>query len=276
MSYNDTYYSISVPSPSFDFMTQAGLSLVSASISVSSSASFDANIFVYTVSSSINSTSAVDSSLLIVNNLGANISVTPTVIVSSAILGIYSSANISVTPTFSVSASASQYLTISPSVSASASVLISSIDILSTGILEDTGDIKPFFVIDNIPLTEHNRITQFNDVPKISINENWYGKKGVYFKTSKNKRNFVIEWKMVPGKRENTVDYHGGRDYIKNVAMDPASHILKIRNLDTDGLSPHTYESYNVLVVSYNESLVRRDLNNDEYYWDCSLGLQEV
>jgi len=29
-------------------------------------------------------------------------------------------------------------------------------------------------------------------------------------------------------------------------------------------------------VKDYNESLIRRDLSNDVYFWDCSITLEEV
>jgi hypothetical protein len=80
----------------------------------------------------------------------------------------------------------------------------------------------------------------------------------------------------LPGKRDNTVDLNAGRDVVKALSSDPRSHILNVRNLDTNGLTIHTNEEYNVLVMDYSETLIRRDLNNNEYYWNCSLSLQEV
>jgi hypothetical protein len=125
-------------------------------------------------------------------------------------------------------------------------------------------------------MSEHNRQTSISSEPKYIANNNWSGRKRVYFKTSSSKKIFNFQWTFLPGKRENTVDLHAGRNEIKAFAEDPTQLVLKIRNLDANATTPHTDATYNVLVVNYNETLVRRDLNNDEYYWDCSLSLREV
>lgn len=164
----------------------------------------------------------------------------------------------------------------SSSTSISTKVLVSSIDILRAGTNEDSRDIKPFFILDGIPLTEHNRKTSISTQPNYTQNRNWTNTSGVYFKTNSSKKSFSLEWAFAPGKRENTVDLNASHDYIKQIAINPASHILKIREMDTNGLTNHTETSYNVLVTSFSENLVRRDLNNDEYYWNFSLELQEV
>ena len=164
----------------------------------------------------------------------------------------------------------------SSSISLTSKALVSSIDILRSGTNEDSRDIKPFFVLDGVPLSEHNKTTSFFETPKYIINNNWSGGKGVYFRTSKTKRSISIDWSFLPGKRDNTVDFHAGRDVLKALCSDQRSHTLKIRNLDTNGLTVHTNEEYNVVVMDYSETLVRRDLNNDEYYWNCSISLQEL
>jgi hypothetical protein len=164
----------------------------------------------------------------------------------------------------------------SSSISTSVKVLVSSIDILRAGTSEDSRDIKPFFILDNIPLSEHNRSFSLTQSPKYSVNTNSLGARTVYFKTSKNKASFNIEWSFLPGKRDNTVDFHAGRDVVKALCSDPRSHTLKIRNLNTNGLTVHTNEEYNVLVMDYSETLIRRDLNNNEYYWNCSVSFQEI
>lgn len=157
-----------------------------------------------------------------------------------------------------------------------ASLIISSIDTLRTGGGEDTSDIKAFFIFDNIPLTEHNRKTNMTtQIINISAS-NWRGKKSVYYKNKSSKKTFTFQWSFVPGERRNTVDLNAGRNYIQSKSLDPSLHVLEIRNLDTNGLTPNTTEVYNVLVSEYTENLVRRDIVGDDYYWDCSLSLQEV
>jgi len=158
----------------------------------------------------------------------------------------------------------------------SSSFLVSSVDVLKSAFLEDTSDIKPMFSVDSIPLSEHNRKTSFSNNINYITNERANGQKGVYFKIANNKRIINIDWSFLPGKQQNTVDLKAGRDYVKKIALDPRSHTLKIRNLDANGLTSYTETSYTVLVTNYSEELVRRDLNNDEYYWNCSISFQEV
>lgn len=155
-------------------------------------------------------------------------------------------------------------------------VSISGPSLLKTAYLEDVSSIKPIFTIDNVPITEHNR--KFNSDFSFNpiMNSKWNNKTGVYFRTQNAKRSFAFQWSFVPGQSYNTVDLNAGRDYIKSIAANPFEHTLTIRNLDSNGLSLFTSNTYSVLVVEYSETLIRRDLNIDEYYWDCSLTLEEV
>ena len=75
---------------------------------------------------------------------------------------------------------------------------------------------------------------------------------------------------------EKTVDTRHGRDYIASVSEDPDVHVLKVINQDQNGLTPYTETSYNVFVRSYSETLIRRDLSDGVYYFDCSLTLEEA
>lgn len=164
----------------------------------------------------------------------------------------------------------------SSSISAASKVFSSSINVLKSSRLEDSSDIKPFFSVDSIPLSEHNRVTSFSNNINSVVSERANGNRGVYFNVANNKRTFDIEWSFIPGKMENTVDRCAGRDYIEKIGSDPKVHVLKIRNLDANGLTSYTEQSYNVLVTNYSEDLIRRDLNNNEYYWNCSISFQEV
>jgi len=277
-SYDDTYYSISIHSSGFDLSTTNDFISVSSDILVNTSVVSNAYIYRYVISSDVLSNSSVTSEALIVNSISSGISILPNVSITGAALIVNASSSISITPNVTVSLSSVVFTAalISSNISSSSKTLISSIDILRTGLVEDSGDIKPFFILDGIPLTEHNRKTSIVSQPNYSQNKNWANRSSVYFKTSTNKKTFSLQWSFAPGKRENTVDLHASRDYIKQIALDPSSHILKIREMDTNGLTNHTETSYNVLVTDFNENLVRRDLNSDEYYWDFSLGLQEV
>jgi hypothetical protein len=299
-SYDDTYYSLSIPSSGFDFATTNAFTIyeiqsdiavttsvvsdayiysyaVESNISIVTDVVSDANIYSYVIESEVLSNSSITSDALIINSINSGISILPNVSIDSAALIVNLSSNISILPNVTVSLSTVGFFAvIASNISSSSKTLISSIDILRTGLIEDSGDIKPFFILDGIPLTEHNRRTSIATQPNYTQNKNWTNRSSVYFKTNSSKKSFSLEWSFAPGKRENTVDLNASRDYVKQIALNPASHILKIREMDTNGLTNHTETSYNVLVTNFNENLVRRDLNNDEYYWNFSLGLQEV
>lgn len=162
------------------------------------------------------------------------------------------------------------------SIVASFGIELYSLERFNPSIIEDSFNIKPFFIIDDLPLSEHNRTTSSSTQILNVSNNNWKGAKSVYYKKNGVKRTFTFQWRMLPGKRDNTVDNNLGRNGVIDKANDPSVHTLEIKNLDTDGLTPYTTEVYNVLVTEYSETLIRRDLVGDDYYWDCNLSLQEV
>ena len=58
--------------------------------------------------------------------------------------------------------------------------------------------------------------------------------------------------------------------------MDADTHTLTVISQDEDGITPYTEENVTVFVSSFSENLIRRDLINDVYYFDCALALEEV
>lgn len=142
----------------------------------------------------------------------------------------------------------------------------------------DTSVIRTFMLIDGKAITNHNRIFESGLEPIFTQNTNWNNRKTRYYKSTSRagRRTFNLSWSWLPNSLEYTADQKEARDYIKTIASDPSHHILKIVNLDESGLTPPTETSYNVLVKDYNESLIRRDLSNDIYFWDCSITLEEV
>lgn len=146
----------------------------------------------------------------------------------------------------------------------------------SPEIVEDVTVLRPLLSIDNVPLSEHGR--EFNSavIQSFIENRNWDSKRSRYYKASSGRKTFSIQWSMLPSLRDQTVDKRIGRDRVRQIATDPDVHTLKILNLDSDGATPYTQTEYNVLVRSYKEDLVRRDINNDMYLWDCTLELEEV
>jgi hypothetical protein len=147
----------------------------------------------------------------------------------------------------------------------------------SSGIV-DSSMIRTFMLLDGRAITNHNRIFDSGLEPIFTQNKNWNNRKTRYYKSTSRsgRRTFSLSWSWLPNLLEYTADQKEARDYIKTIASDPSHHVLKIINLDESGLTPPTETSYNVLVKDYNESLIRRDLSNDVYFWDCSITLEEV
>jgi hypothetical protein len=146
----------------------------------------------------------------------------------------------------------------------------------SNTIVEDTQFIRGLILIDDKPITEHNRKINTSIIQPMIENKNWKSTKSRYYKSSSGRQTFSLSWTQVPHSKENTVDLRLGRDYINQIGSDPDIHTLKVLNIDSNGTTAYTEEEYNVIVKSYSESLIRRDLVGDEYYWDCNLELEEV
>lgn len=160
----------------------------------------------------------------------------------------------------------------------SGAVTILSVDSVrfSPDLVEDTQSIRTLLLLDGKPLSEHGRVLSSSVVQSFAENTNWSARRGRYYKVNSGRRSFTLNWTMLPSKRNQTVDLKFGRDKIKELASDPDSHVLTVINNDTDGLTPYTESTYNVFIKGYNESLIRRDVNSDAYYWDCSLQLEEA
>lgn len=142
----------------------------------------------------------------------------------------------------------------------------------------DLSDIRTVLLIDDKPITNHNRKLGVSVDPIFIENINWNNRKSRYYKSSARpaRKTFNLSWSYVPNSQSHTVDGKRGRDYIREIAGKPQHHVLKIINMDENGSTPYTETSYNVLVKDYNETLIRRDLSEDIYFWDCSISLEEV
>lgn len=142
----------------------------------------------------------------------------------------------------------------------------------------DSSSIKVFLILNGKPLTDHNRTLDISISPNYVENKNWHSKKGRYYKraNSAGRRTFSLNWKQLPNSIDHTVDTRHGRDYIASVAEDADSHILQIINQDESGLTPYTENTYTVFIRSYNESLVRRYIEDGIYLYDCNLVLEEA
>ena len=148
----------------------------------------------------------------------------------------------------------------------------------SVSTTSDLSDIRTMLLIDDKPITNHNRKLDMSVEPVFIENVNWNNRKSRYYKSSARpaRRTFNLSWTYVPNSQSHTVDGKRGRDYIREIAGKPQHHILKIINMDENGTTPYTETSYNVLVKDYNETLIRRDLVDDIYFFDCSISLEEV
>ena len=158
-----------------------------------------------------------------------------------------------------------------------ADISATAIKFTSAGIV-DSSLIRTLLLIDEKPITSHNRKFDSGLEPIFTQNVNWNNRKTRYYKSTSRsgRRVFNLSWSWLPNSNEKTVDGKRGRDFIKEIASDPSYHTFRIINLDESGLTPPTEVSYNVLVKDYNESLIRRDLSGDVFFWDCSLTLEEV
>ena len=142
----------------------------------------------------------------------------------------------------------------------------------------DSSLIKTFLILDDKPLTAHNRSFEISLSPSFIENTNWNNKKNRYYKRSSQsgRKTFSLSWKYLPNSKTYAVDGRHSRDFIQSVADDPDVHVLKIVNQDESGLTPPTETSYNVFVRSYSEKLIRRHVDENVYFFDCSLTLEEA
>ena len=214
-----------------------------------------------------NSDAAITSSLVAAALLVKNISASLSSAVSITVAGKISLANIHIALQ-NVGTLSVQPMVLFSTINAN-SVLGSTID----------GTIyRTVILLDNKPLTNHNRKLDMSVEPIFTETVNWNNRKKRYFKSTNRagRRTFNISWSWLPNAMEQTADNQRGRDFIKLVASDPRGHVLKIINLDESGTTAYSETSYNVLVKDYNETLIRRDLPNNVYFWDCSMSLEEV
>lgn len=160
--------------------------------------------------------------------------------------------------------------------SGSVNATVTNSSVFQPGEPEEPTGIKNLLVINNKAITEHNRTFSSSVISLFIQNQNWDSRRSRYQKIQNSRRTFSISWSFLPNRPERTVDLRLGRDFIKSIAEDPDYHVLKMINMDSDGLTPPSETEYNVVVKNYTETLIRRDVGDDTYYWDCSLELEEI
>jgi len=142
----------------------------------------------------------------------------------------------------------------------------------------DSSSIRTLLILDGKPLTNQNRTLNVSSMPVFIENRNWAGDSSRYYKnqSSADKKSFSINWRFIPNFREFTVDERHSRDYLRKISLDPDVHQLKVINQDSDGATPYTETVYNVFIKDFSENLIRRDMVDNVYYFDCSISLEEV
>jgi hypothetical protein len=142
----------------------------------------------------------------------------------------------------------------------------------------DTTLIRTLLILDSRPLTNQSRTLSVSKAPIFVENINWAGDSSRYYKNSSNagKRKFDIRWSFIPNYSNKTVDLNESRNYIKQLANDPDIHTLTIVKQDENGNDVYSEENLSVIISGFNENLIRRDLADGVYYFDCSLTLEEV
>jgi hypothetical protein len=142
----------------------------------------------------------------------------------------------------------------------------------------DTSNYQTLFVLDGSPLTNQGR-TYSSDQSQVFIeNKNWNNQKSRYYKRtgSSGRKTFTLSWTYLPNAREDTIDRRHARDFLKTIAKDADIHALKMINDDSSNTTPYTETEYQVFIKDYSETLLRRDLINGVYYWDCNMTLEEA
>jgi hypothetical protein len=142
----------------------------------------------------------------------------------------------------------------------------------------DTAGYRTLLVLDNKPLTDQGRVLNDDLNQSFIENKNWNNQKSRYYKKSfsSGRMSFSLSWSFLPDSRYDTVDKRYARDYIKEIASDPDVHTLKIINQDVVGANAYSETEYLVYVRDYSEDLIRRDINSNMYFWNCTLTLEEV
>jgi hypothetical protein len=235
--------------------------ILNATVSIASSSDANATIIKQAFASVlINSTSNVSAQSILIKNISASLNGNINLTVAGDLVLI--TIRIVINNLGSVAAQAIKFSNTS----------------ISSGSPLDIGGIRTFLLLDDKPLTNHNRKFDVSVEPIFTENVNWNNRKSRYYKSTSRgaRKTFNLSWSYVPNTQTHTVDGKRGRDYIREIAGKPQYHVLKVINLDENGNTPPTETSYNVLVKDYSETLVRRDISEEVYFWDCSISLEEV
>jgi hypothetical protein len=162
--------------------------------------------------------------------------------------------------------------------------LSSSVTLLIADLLRFTptsrtpGSIVSLLLLDGQPLTAQNRQYSNSNKPVYVEKKNWNATKSRYYKNKdkSGRMNFKLSWDWLPSEREDTVDKRFARNFIKEKSIDPDMHTLTVLSYGVDPEDILQETHYNVFITGYDESLIRRDLQSNIYFWNCSMDLEEV
>jgi hypothetical protein len=150
----------------------------------------------------------------------------------------------------------------------------------SNSITADSTLVRSLLMLDGVPLTNQSRRLDVQANPIYIENSNWQGDSSRYYKNTSSgagaKRVFSLQWSFIPNYENKTVDLRASRNYINRKSKDGDVHTLTIIKQDESGTTPYTEENIDVLITDYTEDLIRRDLVDDVYYFNCAMSLQEV
>ena len=150
----------------------------------------------------------------------------------------------------------------------------------SANVISDNTIIRNLLLLDNKSLTNQTRPFAINATPRFIQNVNWQGDTSRYYKNtaaSKGaKRTFNLDWSFIPNEASFTVDLRESRNFLKEIAQDSDVHTLTIINQDVYGVTPYTENDIDVFITSYSETLIRRDLPSESYYFSCNMVLEEA
>lgn len=236
--------------------TTSGTKIIHIASNISASASASASMI---KTSAAASAMSVESALAVIGAKVISISSTLSATSSMSLVGNISLATIRIQifPNLTVSAKPIKFSTV-------------------TGV--DTTTSRTLLILDGKPITDQNRQLEISTIPMFIENRNWAGNSSRYYKnqTSAVKKTFSLSWRFIPNFREKTVDQKHSRDFLRSISLDPDVHTLKIINQDSSGVTPYTETVYNVFVKDFSENLVRRDVPDNTYYFDCSIVLEEA
>lgn len=123
--------------------------------------------------------------------------------------------------------------------------------------------------VDGTQITEHSRTVNITQAPSSSEIMFLSGKTKRYFKDTK--ISIQLSFRFLPNSNERTVDGRGGRDFIKSLCTSPGD--LEVKIVRQPG-GPE--EVFSMFVNSYQETLVRREIQYQASYYDVNIDLVEA